>query len=359
MLVRYPDIVEVALDPRFSSAVLPPPDKVEPEQRRMIEILSEFLFVIEPPNHTRIRGLMNKAFAPCIGDGLRERIQQLADSLLDRVQGSGRMDIIRDLAIPLPLTVIAEVIGLPLEDRAQFKQWIDDFNQLFGDRPLTPEEGQKILQSVLAMNDYCRAIIEQRRREPKHDLITRLALAEEQGAQLSQQELLTLSTLILVAGQKTTTDLIGNGLLALLQNPDQMQKLQDESTLIESAVEEFLRYESPKQWITRRATEDIELHGAKICKDQLVLLMLGAANRDPARFPDPDRLNITRTDNRHLAFGYGRHMCGGLQLARMNGQIAISTVLRRMPGLKLETDSLEWSDNPFFRGLKSLPVKFS
>lgn len=359
IVTRYSDITNIISDLSFSSMVLPTPDQVEPEQRPMIENLLGFLFVIDPPAHTHIRKLMGKAFTECFKDGLREHVQQTANSLLDDVQESGRMDIVQDLAISLPLTVIVRLLGLPLEDRAQFKQWIDDFNRLFGDKPLTPEEGREVFESVVALNKYFQVIIEQRSKEPKDDLVTKLTLVEEDGKQLSQSELLTASTLILLAGQKTSTDLIGNGLIALLRNPDQMQKLRDNPALIETAVEEFLRYDSPKQWITRRATKDVELHGTKIHRNQLILLILGAANRDPAKFSDPDRLNIIRNNNRHLAFGGGRHMCLGSALARINGQVAISTVLRRMSNLHLETNNLEWNDNPFFRGLKSLPVKFS
>jgi hypothetical protein len=268
------------------------------------------------------------------------------------------MDVIRDLAYPLPTIVIAEMLGVPAGDRARFKQWSDDFAVFLGSFNPTPEQQQQALASVLELKEYFRALVPELRRRPRGDLLSDLATAEEQGDMLSEEELLANCTLLLFAGHETTTNLIGNGLLALLRHPDQLHRLRAEPRLVGSAVEELLRYESPVQGTRRLAKEAVTVDGRRIERGQFVLLLLGAANRDPEQFPDPDRLDVTRSEVRHLAFGHGPHFCLGAPLARLEGQIALGTLLQRTPGLRLETETVAWREQFALRGLKSLPVSF-
>jgi cytochrome P450 len=325
-----------------------------------MENITNPALLIDPLSHTRVRGLMEKAYTQSNINAIRKRLQKLADDLLDKVQTRGHMDIVHDLAAPLSFTTImTELLGIPVKATEQFSQWAFDFGRILGNAPTTPEDDQQILKSLWEMNNFFGAIIEQRRQEPKPDFITALIMAKDQGNQLSQQELISNISLMFTAALTPSNFAISNGILALLRNPEQMQKLQDYPSLIESAVDEFLRYESPIQWCMRRATEDIKLHGQLIHKDQVVLVGIGAANYDPAQFSNPDQLDITRADNRHLAFGHGPHLCIGWILARIQAQIAINTVLRRMQGLSLKIDSLVWVGAPALRGPASLSVTFS
>lgn len=362
LISHYSDLKELLRDPRFLFILIPPsPDQSE-TRSQIFELLSGMMAFSDLQNHLRLRSIVGKACETLFAR-MPERIQAIVDSLLDGVEGNGRMDMISDLTVPLELNVITDFIGVPLSDGKQFKQWIfhfAQFAQFAGYYPTTPEDDQKILLSLRDANDYFRALIAQRRQEPKEDLITALCTAQAQGEQLSDQEII-INTLLAAAASSPTPSMLGNSLLVLLRHPDAMQKLQYDPTLIGSAFEELLRYGTFFQWITRRANEDIELHGQLIKKDQIVLFGVGSANRDEAIFPDPERFDITRTDNRHLALGYGFHAClGGPPLIRQEGQIAINTVLRRLKGLRLETGTaLEWVGGPQFQGLKSLPVTFS
>ncbi len=268
------------------------------------------------------------------------------------------MDIIADLAYPLHAIEIAEMLAVKPEDRDQLKKWSDDLATFLGNVRIIAETVAIAQQSALELTDYFRAIILQLRKNPGNGLLSALVVAEEQGDMFSEDELFSMCVGLLFAGHETTTNLIGNGLLALLQNPDQMQKLKDNTSLIETAVEEFLRYDSPVQATARIAKEELEIGGKRIAKGERVSPILGAANRDPEQFPNPDHLDIARADNRQVGFGFGAHFCLGAALARIEGQIAINTILRRMPELRLETADLEWHQNPVFRGLQSLPVTF-
>jgi len=280
------------------------------------------------------------------------------DDLLDAIQAGGQMDIIRDLAYPLPIIVIAEMLGLAVEERQRFKTWSDDLFATLGIVRRAPNLMGKAAQSLAEMTTYITSLSKERSVQPREDLLTGLVMAVDEGNRLTQEELVANVGLLLAAGHETTSNLIGNGLLALLRHPDQMNKLHDNSTLIETAVEEMLRYDNPVQIVYRSATEDVERDGKPIRQGQLVNLMLGAANRDPAHFSEPDRFDITRHEGRHLGLGLGIHFCLGAALARLAGQIAFTTVLRRFPDLRLATDTLEWQEHPTFRGLKSLPVAF-
>lgn len=315
---------------------------------------------MDPPDHTRLRGLVNKAFTPRAVDLMAERIQGIVDELLGAVQGRGRMDVIRDLAYPLPVMVIAEMLGVPPEDRDRFKQWSDEISVVLGGDVTALSEAvlRRVVEARNELVDYFRAVVTQRRKEPGDDLLTALVRAEEGGGRLTEDELYSTAILLLIAGNETTTNLIGNGLLALLRYPDQQRRVWDDPELVAPAVEEMLRYDSPVQMTTRMAKVDLEMHGAKISQGQWIYLILAAANRDPAQFPEPDRFDVGRADNKHIAFGAGPHFCLGSPLARLEAQLTFRTLRRRYPGLRLGAESPEYRNNFNLRGLKALPVVF-
>ena len=364
LLTRYRDAEAALRDPRLISgtriaaAVQQLPETVQPEVRALQNHISTWMGFIDPPDHTRLRALVSNVFTPRMIRSLRPRIQAIVDELLDRVQDAGRMDVIADFAFPLPAIIIAEMLGLPPADRDQFKQWSNDVMAFLGTGRPQVDVARRAQQGVYALKGYLRSIFNQRRQSPQDDLISALLIVEQEGDRLSEEEMFGMCVFLLVAGHETTLALIGNGLLALLRNPDRKRTLQDDPALIETAVEEFLRYDSPIQHQTRVAGEDFELEGRQIRQGQRVLPMLGAANRDPAQFDDPDRLDIRRQPNPHLAFGYGIHFCLGAPLARLEGQIAIGAILRRMPALQLTTESLTWRVHTSMRNPEMLPVTF-
>jgi cytochrome P450 len=361
LVTRYADVAAVLKDERFVKdwrnaltpeqlAQVPPvPEVMKPLARNMLDI--------DPPDHERLRALVSKAFTPRLIEGMRPRVQAIADALLDVVEDGGEMDLIDDYAFPLPITVIAELLGVPAEDRDRFRRWSDA--AVSGNA--TQEYVESILPEMQAFVDYLREMFEEKRKEPGEDLVSRLIEAEEAGDKLSEDELLAMVFLLLIAGHETTVNLIGNGTLALLQHPDQLEKLKSDSSLIKPAIEELLRYDGPVETSTERfAREDVEVNGQVIPKGEMVLVVIAAADHDPARFTDPDQLDITRKDNKHLAFGKGIHYCLGAPLARMEGQIAISTLVRRMPDLRLKVppEELSWRPGLILRGLQGLPVEF-
>ena len=359
VLTRHADVTSVLRDPRFSADQ----DKNGNQQINMDEAgpyyrwFDKTLLAIDPPDHTRLRSLASKAFTPRAIERLRPRIAEIVNELLDRVESKGGMDVIRDLAYPLPVIVIAEMLGVPPEDRDKFKHWSDDIGE--GLEPiLTPDQLRRANKSVVAAGDYIRGIIRQRRQDPRDDLVSALVAVEEQGDRLSEDELLAMLVLLLAAGNETTTNLIGNGLLALLRNPGELRRLQEDHSLIENGIEELLRYDSPVQMTGRVALEDLEIAGRPIKKGEFCATILGAANRDPAVFPDPDRLDVGRTGLRHVSFGMGVHYCLGAPLARAEGQIAFDILLDRMPHLRLGGRP-EWRPTLLLRGLRTLPVTFT
>jgi pimeloyl-[acyl-carrier protein] synthase len=363
VLTRYRDVVAVLDSDRFSAERRRANNRFARELAARQEEIGPVgrvttMLTADPPLHTRLRGLVNKAFTPRAVERLRPRIQEIVDELLDAVAGSGRMDVIADLAYPLPVIVIAEMLGVSPDDRAQFKRWSTDIAATTGGPLMGADVLQRADQSAIALAEYFERVIAERRREPRDDLLSGLIAAEEQGQVLSDEELLATCILLLVAGNETTTTLIGNGVLALLRHPEQMRILRDDPSLIRSAVEEILRYDPPVQGTGRVALADTEIGGKRIEKGQLLLTLLAAANRDPEQFPNPDELDVTRSENRHLAFGYGIHFCLGAPLARLEGQIAINGLLRRLPEPRLATDDLQWGGSFILRGLKSLPIAF-
>lgn len=310
----------------------------------------------DPPDHTRLRSLVNKAFTPRVVEAMRPRIQALADQLLEAAGGSGRLDVIREFAYPLPFSVIAEMLGLPADERGQFKQWSDDFIAFVGEGRPTAERAQQAQRSLLAMADYFRDLSARRRRHPQSDLLSSLIAAEADGQRLSEGELLAMCNSLAAGGHETTTNLFGNGLLALLRHPEQLRALRQHPALINGAVEELLRYDSPVQRLERFATADFDLGRHRIRAGQRLWPMLGAANRDPAQFADPDRLDLTREPNPHLAFAQGLHFCVGAPLARLEAQIGFAALLRRFPRLELAEEAVRWRPVLAHRGLESLPV---
>src|SRR5205807_1576208 len=287
----------------------------------------------------------SKAFTSRRVEVLRSHIRDITNSLLDAVQGKGRMDVIADLAYPLPAIVTAEMLGVPTADWKQLTAWSADFAQVLGNFQHNPEGASRVLRSLEEMIAYFRAAINEQRRHPCEGLINTLLTAELDGDRLSEEEVIANTIVTMVGGQETTTNLIGNGILTLLRHPDALEQLRHDLSLVPSAVEELLRFESPSQHTARLAPEDAMLGSKLIHRRQAVIAVMGAANRDPERFPDPDRLDIGRKDNRHVAFAWGSHFCFGAPLARIEGQIVFETVLQRMQNLKLEPDPMIWREN--------------
>jgi len=361
VLTRYDDVVAVLKDARFSADRRRARNRFAQQAAQMQQEVGPLgqattMLSADPPQHTRLRGLVSKAFTPRAVEALRPRIQEIVDELLDAVDGSGQFDVIQDLAYPLPVIVIAEMLGVPPEERARFKRWSGDVVATLGGPFASPETFERSRTSAQELAEYFRGVIAERRREPRDDLLSALLAAEEQGQVLSEEELLATCILLLIAGNETTTNLIGNGMLALLRHPGQLEKLRSDPSLTESAVEEFLRYDGPVQATGRVALEDVEVGEQVIQGGQVAFTLLGAANRDPTRFPNPDRLDLARDDNQHVAFGYGIHYCLGAPLARVEAQAAFPTLLRRFPKLELATGEPEWGGNFILRGLKRLPV---
>jgi cytochrome P450 len=362
MLTRYADAVALLRSPVASSDRVQALRRFVPSHLRpLLDLRSNSMLNCDAPRHTRLRLLVNKAFTARAVEALAEKIQHLVDGMLDAVQPRGRMDVMAELAHPLPVIVIAEMLGVPPEDRPLFKRWSHDLSLIAGGagspRGLSMDDYRRTADSFGELSNYVGKIVAQRRADPRSDLLTALGQAEEAGDRLTEPELYANSALLLVAGHETTTNLIGNGTLALLRNPDQLDRLRREPSLVPSAVEEFLRYESPVQFVTRLLKEDLGLGGKQLRAGQSALVMLGAANRDPEQFPDPDRLDVGRADNKHVAFGLGTHFCLGAQLARLEGRIVFETLLRRMPNLRLDGD-VHYRKHFNLRGLEALPVAF-
>ena len=366
VLTRHADVMAALRDPRVTAERLDAPQNAEwlPEEyreaaRQVFRAMPHQLLFLDPPDHTRLRGLISKAFTPRLVEAWRPRIVQLANELLDPAQEAGQMDVIASLAYPLPAIVIAELLGVPPEDRERFIRWSADFGGFLDGSTLTPLEALQALQGVADFMDYFRRVIASRATAPRDDLLQAMLTARERDDALTEDELLANLVLLLAAGHGTTTHLIGNGLLALLRNPEQYQRLKDHPDLIPTAVAELLRFDSPVQLTGRRTREELTIGGVTVAAGQHITTILGAANRDPDQFPDPGRLDVGRPENRHLSFGYGIHFCLGAPLAKLEAEIAFSAITQRLPQLRLADgaeSALEWEPSIVFRGLKSLPV---
>ena len=360
VVTRYADVVRVLHD--FSADRTPTPEQLTAmglsALNPIAQVMVKQMLFLDAPAHTRIRSLASAAFSPRRVELLRSHIQEIVNSLLDAVQPAGRLDVMADFANPMPAIVTAEMLGVPTADREQLKAWSADFAEVLGNFQHNPDRAPRVVRSLEQMSAYFRDAIHRQRDQPRDGLINVLATAEIQGDRLTEEEVIANCIVTMVGGQETTTNLIGNGILSLLRHPGELQRLRSDPSLIPSAVEELLRYESPSQHTARITPEDLELGGRRIRKRQAVIAVMGAANRDPERFPDPDRLDITRQDNRHVAFGWAAHFCFGAPLARIEGQIALETMLRRMTDLALEPGPLVWRTNLGLRGLTALPVTF-
>jgi len=363
LVTRYDDVAGVLKDGTFAKDKL---NAMDPEQRAKTPWVPGFLKPLErnmldldDPDHTRLRSLVSKAFTPRLVERLRERIEALCEELLDDMEREGKrkggVDLVAGYALPLPATVIAEVLGIPAEDHKKFHRWSSRMISFSSTRDMV-----RFFPAALSFVRYLRKLIELRRADPKDDLISALVRAEEAGDELSEDEILAMAFLLLVAGHETTVNLISGGMLALLEHPEQAEALRDDPLLIKPAVEELLRYTSPVEVATERyAREDVEIEGTRVPHGEMVLAVLGSANRDERHFADPDALDLARDPNRHLAFGRGGvHHCLGAPLARMEGQIAISALLRRFPRARLAvtSETLRWRQGIFLRGLETLPL---
>jgi len=362
LVTRYDDVLSVLKDGRFAKdkrqALSPEQLTRLPWMPSIFKPLEQNMLDLDEPHHARLRALVHQAFTPRLVENMRQRVHALTNELLDAVQPKGRMDLIHDYALPLPATIIAEILGVPARDRHKFHRWS---NALLSAQPSTWGK-LKIIPHVMAFMRYVGKQIKVRQAEPRDDLLSALVQAREAGDRLSDDELLSMILLLLVAGHETTVNLIGNGVVALLNHPEQLVRLRNDPALIKPAVEELLRYDSPVQMATERyAREDITVAGVTIPKGGLVFAVLASANRDHRQFDRPDLLDLAREPNRHLAFGHGAHYCIGSSLARLEGQIALDTLLLRAPDLKLAVPPQALRQRPslILRGLESLPVTFS
>ena len=321
--------------------------KPSPEERSIL--------FMDPPDHTRLRSLVNKAFTRSAVNALEPRIREIMGTLLDDIGNPAGFDLMQAVAIPLPVIVIAEMLGIPRQDRARFRTWSDRRARLL-EPMLTRAERKTADEASKQLSEYFLSIIRSRQGEPRDDIMTRLVQAEEQGDSLSETEMLNMLRLLLIAGNETTANLIGNGLLALLRHPDQLQALRDDPGLIPAAVDELLRYDSPVQMTLRCAVEDCDIDGVPVRAGQDVILLGGSANRDPAAFENPDQLDFNRQKQDHISFGRGIHYCLGAGLARLEGRIAFEMLLERFGSLRLLTDRPDFRYSIVLRGLESLPV---
>jgi cytochrome P450 len=363
LCTRYDDVVHVLRDPHFST------DRSQVPVMRLVErfvrrdpdfagLIDRNLLTMDGPDHRRLRGLVSKAFTPRRVERLRGRLEDTVESLLDRVASSGEMEAVADLAHPLPVIAIAELLGVPPEDRDRFRTWSAVLVQL-----LDPFQGQggaaPMVRATHEMFDYFRPLLAERRSEPRDDLLSAMIAAEQDGEHLDEVDLLALSSLLLVAGHETTTNLIGNAVLLMLRFPDERKRLREDPSLLPSAIDECLRYESPIQLTDRAVVEDCELAGRRLRRNQMVAVVLAAANRDPEHFPDPERFDVARADNHHLAFGQGSHFCLGSQLAKLEAEVALGGLLRRFPAFSGDPEPPAWRRSMIIRGPEAVPIRLS
>jgi hypothetical protein len=360
VVTGYQDCVTVLH--KFSADRTPAPEQIKAmgiEQLAPIaQVMTKQMLFMDAPTHTRLRKLCSVAFTSRRIETMRAHIAEIAETLIARALPKGKIDLIADFAAPLPAIVTAEMLGVPAEDHEQLKSWSADFAEMLGNFQHNPDRAARVLKSVEEMQAYFRAAIRAQEKLPREGLIQSLMTAEVDGARLTEEEIIANTIVTMVGGQETTTNLIANGMLTLLRNPAALAQLHDDPTIIETAVEELLRYESPSQHTARIAPEDGELGGKRIRKRDAVMAVMAAGNRDPLRFVDPDTLDLARQDNRHLAFGWAAHFCFGAPLARMEGQIAFTALLDRLKDIALPPQNLIWRENLGLRGLKALNVTF-
>src|SRR5437763_469992 len=361
VVTRYDDVITVLH--RFSANRTPTPEQFAAmglaELSPLAQLMTKQMLFMDAPDHTRLRSLASMAFTPARVEALRAHIREILDTLIEPLLQAGAMDVINDLAAPLPAIVTAEMLGVPISDCDQLKGWSADFAEVLGNFQHNPDRASRTLKCVEEMTEYFREAIKRTRAEPREGLINSFLDAEIDGDRLTEEEIIANCIVTMVGGQETTTNLIGNGVLSLLRNPDQLQKLREDVSLVPSAVEELLRYESPSQQTARICPEDTELGGKLIRKGQAVIAVMAAGNRDPERFADPDQLDITRSDNRHLAFGWASHFCFGAALARIEGQLIFEAIASRTANLALAANRpIVSPENLGLRGLTELHITF-
>ncbi len=352
---RYQDIDVILRDHRRFSSDFENRTQLSQRQGQINPAVDKSLLFLDPPEHTRLRSLVSKAFTPRTIETLEPRVREIMSELLDQIANPESYDLMQAIADPLPVIVIAELIGVPPKDRAQFKTWSDQRARIL-EPTITPREREIAAEAGRALEAYYLGIINERRADPRDDLISALAAVEEEGDKLTEEDMVMLLRLLLIAGNETTTNLIGNGMLALMRHPDQLQLLRRQPELIPSAIEELLRYDSPVQTDVRTVMEDMELGGKQLRKGDGMLLLLGSANRDPEVYSDPDRLDLTRNEASHIAFGRGIHYCLGTPLARLEGRVAFEMLLERFEDIHLLTDHPPFKDHVVLRGLEALPT---
>jgi len=359
MISRYDDVRHVVHSPAFSRGNFHERTRAALGDGPLLQAMSDFLLFRDPPDHTRLRALLTQAFTPRAVERLREQIQRTVDELLDRPQADDSLDLISDFAYPLPVLVICALLGVPPAERSHFRAWSTDLRD--GLEATTNPQPEAIARGNAAVADimaYFRELIAARTARPLDDLLSSLIAARDGTDRLTEQELLATAALLFFAGHETTVNLIGNGVLALLRHPDQLALLQANPELIDNAVDELLRFDSPVQRTFRMAEHDVELGGVRIARGANVFALLGAANRDPRHFSDPDRLDVRRRNaHQHLSFGGGIHYCVGAPLARLEAQVAMGTLLRREPRLELAEHAPPWRPGFIFRGLQRLPLR--
>jgi len=364
VFTRYDDISVLLRDRRLGRSILHVMTREElgwpPAREEMapfINLHRHRLLDIEPPDHTRIRNLVQKVFTPQTAENLRPQIQKIADDLLDKVQDQGHMELLEDFAVPLPVTVIAELLGVPQADRHMLRPWSQAIVAMYELNP-SPEDERNAVQASQEFPAYLRELAGYYRRSPQPNLLTDLVRVEEQGDRLTEEELIDTCVLLLNAGHEATVNVIGNGMLAFFRNPDQLEKLKKDRGLVKSAIEEMMRYDTPLQFFKRWAMEDVPYQGYCFKRGAQLGFMYGSANHDPAKFNRPHQFDITRSDRSHLSFGLGTHFCLGAPLARVELQVALETLLNRMPDIHLAVDAVEFRPTYVIRGLKALPVAF-
>ncbi len=362
VVTRYADVVTVLQS--FSAKCAPAPQRLESMGLSTLDRIGQIMVLqhlfMDPPDHTRLRAVCSQAFTPHRVERLRARIQQIVNSLLEPHLPQGRIELMADLANPLPAIVSAEILGLPPSDHEQLKAWSADFAEVLGNFQHNPDRTPRMLRSLDETTSYFREAIGRERNRPTGgSMISVLVSAEIDGRRLTDEVIIANCILLMVGAQETTPNLIGNGMLTLLRNQGEFERLRSNPSLLPSAVEEMLRFEAPSQHTTRIPQQDVRLGDKNISSGQSVITVMGAANRDPERFPDPDRFDITRNDNKHLAFGAGPHYCFGAPLGRIEANVAFSTLMGRISEFSLASDRLIWRDNVGLRGLAELPLLLS
>ena len=361
VVTRYADAKTILRDSRFCVNKMPNHVKYKSDYlgnfNTLAQAISKWLIFLDPPEHTRLRGLISKAFSAATVKSLYSQIQQITEQLISKIRHQGYMDIIADFACPLPCNVICTILGVPVEDWYKLYYWSDKLSEIL-DPLKSLEDYEQMNKVALEFIDYFKGLIAQRKINLQQDFLSALIAVKEQNNKLTEEEIISICMLLFLTGEETTVNLISNGMLALLRHPGQMQQIKTQPMLIQGAIEEILRYDSPIQITTRVANQDVLLDSVTIQSGDKVLVVLGAANRDPAQFPEPDRFDITRVNNNHLAFADGIHSCLGAALTRLEAEIAINALVQKLPDIQLLQEQVEWRKKVPFRSLKSLPVTF-